>query len=121
MRDMNTLKDRVKCIRKGTGLSQAAFGRLLGVSRSAIAQLEDGSTKTMKSTTLVAVERKTGYSASWVQTGRGKEKLRDARAPDDVERIYSALMELPPEHRRKIEAEIDFLLSLSAGPVSGDK
>jgi len=113
---MKTLAARIKHIRESMGLSGAEFGRRIGVSRSAINQIELGGTQARKASTIVAIEKISGYSGEWIESGKGAQKKgRDTLpegAEDQISRIYNALVNLPPEHRRKIEAEIDFLLSL---------
>jgi len=111
-----SLPDRVKLVRKGTGMSQAEFAGAVGVHRSAIGQWENGFTKNLRADVALAMERISGYSASWIITGRGPQKTGaqplDEDAEQQVERIYAELIKLPSEHRAKIEAEINFLASL---------
>ena len=99
------------------GLSQAAFGRLIGVSRGAIYHIENGGTKALKGSTIVAIEKTTGFSGQWVETGKGAPHRADEGLPKDLEdqvaHIYAEFIKLPKAHRDRIEAEIDFLRSLN--------
>jgi DNA-binding XRE family transcriptional regulator len=45
---MERLGDRIKMLREARGLSQTALGDLVGVTRSAVAQWEDGSSENIK-------------------------------------------------------------------------
>ena len=107
---MESLSERVKKARKAAGLSQAEMSRRLGISTAAMSMIETGQTKTLKASTLTALERVTGYSGEWLVSGRGPEK---GGTSSQVDRIYKALVALPPEHRARVESEIEFLLSLN--------
>lgn len=103
-------------------MTQAELARAIGVSRSAINQLETGTSKSLKASTIVALEKVSGYNGHWIESGRGKEKKQltpyEKGAEEQIEKIYRELMKLPREHRDKIEAEIDFLVSLNDKPKS---
>lgn len=53
----------------------AAFATLIGISRSAINQIDKGTTKSIKAETAFAIEDRTGYAARWVATGYGPKKV----------------------------------------------
>lgn len=114
---MTSLADRIIKVRTELGLTQAEFGRLIGKSRSAINQIEKGDTRSLKASTAAAIEKASGFSAAWIETGRGEERKRPGALPDgaedQVDKIYRELLKLPPDHRNKIEAEIDFLRKLN--------
>lgn len=114
---MKTLAARIKHIREGLGLTQAEFGRAIGKSRASIHQIENGTTKALKGSTVVAVEKLSGYASEWIESGKGAPKRKSAPLPegaeDQISRIYSELIKLPPEQRDKIEADIAFLRSLN--------
>jgi len=92
-----------------SGLSQAQLARALKLSRSAVNQIERGATKTLRASTLVALERATGYRAAWVETGRGPRRAIPGQA-DQLERTYDKITRLDSAFREKIEADIDFYL-----------
>lgn len=52
---METMGDRIKRLRVARGYTQEAFGRLVGVTKSAVSQWEDGSSKNVKLGTFVRV------------------------------------------------------------------
>lgn len=69
------MKDRIREIRAELGVSQAELGRRIGVTRSAISQLESGTTKSMNGEHLAMLSRVSGYSPTWIATGRGPKRM----------------------------------------------
>lgn len=90
-------------------MSQAELARAIGLSRSAVNQIESGATKTLRASTLVALERATGFRAQWIESGRGPRKAISGSA-DQLERLYDLITRLDPIYREKIEADLDFYL-----------
>lgn len=114
---MQTLADRFRTARESAGLTKAQMARELGVSQSAVGQIEKGVTKTLKAKTLITLERVTGFSGAWIENGTGPQFSKLGKFPAEeaaqIQRIQEAILRLPPEHRAKIEGEIDFLASLN--------
>ncbi len=114
---METLAERITHIRESLGLSGAAFGRKIGISRSAVNQIELGGTQALKASTIVAIERISGFNGEWIESGRGPQRKRTGTLPkgteDQITRIYAELINLPQEYRDKIESDIDFFRSLN--------
>jgi transcriptional regulator with XRE-family HTH domain len=54
-RMQETMGDRIKTLREARGLTQEQLGKLVGVSKSAVSQWEDGSTKNIKLTTFLGL------------------------------------------------------------------
>lgn len=52
---METMGDRIKRLRVARGYSQEQFGKLVGVTKSAVSQWEDDSTKNIKLATFLRV------------------------------------------------------------------
>jgi transcriptional regulator with XRE-family HTH domain len=52
---METMGERIRRLRVARGLTQPEFGKLVGVSKSAVSQWEDDSTKNLKLTTVARV------------------------------------------------------------------
>lgn len=115
--NMRTLAERFTFIRESLGLSQAEFARKIGVSRSAANQIELGITQTLKASTVTAIERLSGFSSQWIESGKGPQykpfSVMAGDADAQLHRIYQALINLPPDHRDKIEADVLFLESLN--------
>jgi SOS-response transcriptional repressor LexA len=68
---MKTLVERMKHIRQEAVLSQEAFGDRIGISKQSVNQIESGTTKSLRSETLIAIEREFGYATQWIVNGEG--------------------------------------------------
>lgn len=86
--DSHTLAGRVASLRKHRGLSQKELGKRVGVSQSAIAQIESGMSKTIKGNTLLRLAAALEANPRWIMTGNGEP----LRLDDPVE--LGELMEL---------------------------
>lgn len=53
--DMETMGDRIKQLRRARNLTQEQFAQAVGVTKSAVSQWEDGSTKNLKLATFLQV------------------------------------------------------------------
>ena len=106
---METLGQRVRRARQASGMNASDFAKAIGLSKGSMSKLENGSILSIKMGTALKIEDLTGYRAYWVASGEGLEKGGDP----EIEKLAQSIEALPPEHRAKIEAEIDFLLSLS--------
>lgn len=53
--DMETMGDRIRQLRKARNLTQETFAKAVGVTKSAVSQWEDGSTKNLKLETFLLV------------------------------------------------------------------
>lgn len=115
MVSMKTLAERFTYAREHGGYTKAELSRVLKLSRASVGQIESGITRTLKASTLIGLEKATGISAEWVETGRGAPRTTPKLPPGSeaqVSKILQEFVKLPPEHQAKIEMEIDFLLSL---------
>ena len=67
--------DRIKTIRTDTGLSQAAFGERLGVSRDVVNNVENGRLKrpSQKESLYKLICREFGVNEQWLRTGEGRK------------------------------------------------
>lgn len=108
---MDTISERMRYIRSRLSLSQAEIARRVGVGRAAINKVEQGLTKTLSLQTALSIEKNFGISSEWLLTGRGSIERTTVR-DSQVIGLVSKIEQLPDEMRQKVEAEIDFLLSL---------
>ena len=117
------MKDRIKAIRKSTGLSQTEFGKQLGVSMSAVTKWETGMSDISDAVVLLICQRY-GVSEKWLRTGEGEmliprtreEELLDFvtkafsdSSMDFQRRLLSVLCRLPKEHWDVLEKIADEL------------
>lgn len=72
---MNELSKRISEALDSTGKRDAHLSKETGISRSAFAQWRNGSIKSLKADSAIALEKATGYSAEWLATGRGNKRI----------------------------------------------
>lgn len=78
---MSELCDRIKEIRARLNLTQEQLGEIAGVSKQAVAQWEAGTIKNIRNAPLFEIQKKTGFNAEWIATGRGKPLLIELENP----------------------------------------
>lgn len=100
---MDTTAERIKHARQSLGLSQAQFGALAGVTKSAVSQWERFETEPQRDA-LLALQRKKRLNPDWLAYGRGAMLLPSGAVAVDVDgdalspeiiRIAKALRDLP--------------------------
>lgn len=93
---MDTTAERIKHARQSFGLSQAQFGALAGVTKSAVSQWERFQSEPQRDA-LLALQRKKQLSPDWVAYGRGAMLLSPGAEDVDPEIfcIAKALRDLP--------------------------
>ena len=79
---MSELKDRLRELRKTTGLSQTDFAEKLGCGRGAIKKLEEGKTG-ISSTFADLICRIYGCNVVWLETGEG-EMFREPTIDEQI-------------------------------------
>ena len=79
---MSELKDRLRELRKTTGLSQTDFAEKLGCGRGAIKNLEEGKTG-ISSTFADLICRIYGCNVVWLETGEG-EMFREPTIDEQI-------------------------------------
>jgi transcriptional regulator with XRE-family HTH domain len=95
-------------------LSQSEIARRLGISASAVNQIENGVTKSLKATTAARMEEETGFSARWLSSGEGNQRTNAPQKapPEQIKRISAALEKLPRRYVDKVESGVLFLATL---------
>lgn len=68
------IKDRIKQLRESSGLKVTELGRRIGITKSAISQIEAGTTKEPKATHVHRLAVFFGVSTDWLITGKGSKK-----------------------------------------------
>jgi len=113
---MKKMAERFTYARERAGMSKAELARALKISKASVTQIEAGITRSLKASTLIDLETVTGISGEWVQSGKGAPRSKAATVPaggqDHVSKTIEGFLRLPPKHQARIEAEVDFLLSL---------
>lgn len=103
---MSSIGNRVREARKAAGFSQPELAAQIGCSASALSQIESDKTKAPRAFVILGVAKHTGYSATWITSGKG-DKL--ASAPEAKARqLYEGIMSLPDEVREKLIADVEF-------------
>lgn len=84
---MKTRGDRIRHVREQMGLSQEAFGKRLKVAKAAVSNWERDEVDTIRSDNLLEIQRISGFNATWIETGRGPERMgvEENRAVYNVE------------------------------------
>lgn len=111
------MNNRIKQIRKSLGLTQAEFGKRLGLKQNSIALIESGE-RNPSEQTIHSLEREFNVQEKWLRTGEGEpyiemsKKERIARflgevMADEEEsfrvRFFEALASYTPEDWKALE------------------
>jgi transcriptional regulator with XRE-family HTH domain len=112
-----SLQDRIKEVIDASGLTPAEFSRAAKVSPSAINQLTEGKTKSLKAETAANIELATGYRAVWLAVGRGKKKIDSVTTPQPaaitlefaMESLSHFLSSIPQADRETASAALSAL------------
>jgi transcriptional regulator with XRE-family HTH domain len=70
---METMGDRIRVLREARKLTQEQLGKLVGVSKSAVSQWEDGSTKNIKLVTFLALLEALRTDHEYLVYGAGRQ------------------------------------------------
>lgn len=84
------MKERIRQVRKDAGLSQSEFGRVLGVSLSAVFKWESGENE-MSDAVILLLCQKFHVSESWLRTGAG-EMHGEQEKQEELGRAVATLM-----------------------------
>lgn len=90
---MSTINERFKEIRKATGLSQEAFGKRIGLSRSELKNIEYGIT-IPKEVTIPLICREFAVNETWLRTGEGQMQ-EDRTRRDEILGVMGKVAALP--------------------------
>lgn len=115
------MNERVKEIRKALNLTMEKFGERLGVTRSAMSNIENGN-RSLTEQMLLAICREFSVNEEWLRTGTGDmflvsredyiEKVSRSYSLDKLdEAIINTYMSFPPDKRAIIK---EFILNVAA-------
>jgi transcriptional regulator with XRE-family HTH domain len=95
------MKERLRQIRKALGLSQAEFGKKIGVSNVAISYMESGRTAlSEQNVRLICLSF--GVREEWFRTGRGQMMDEEAALSAGEKRLLEVFRQLNPATRRML-------------------
>lgn len=88
------MKDRIKAIRKMSGLNQTEFGSRIGATQAMLTSYETGRVAP-SDTVLKLISKEFGISYAWLKTGAGpmEDPLPDDAALDKLTETYGSLPE----------------------------
>ncbi len=115
-----TIGERIRQVRKVTGLNQTDFGKNVGLRQSSLGQIESGVRKATDRTILLICE-KYGVLEEWLRTGEGDmftetdatilSQLSDEYGLDSFEKIMiEGFLKLKPEERGVIKSYVRNLM-----------
>ena len=110
------MKDRIKKLRKEKlKLSQAEFGRKIGVSQQTVANIESG-VNVLTERNFEAICRTWNVNREWLRTGVGEPLLKNKRSVESIMEefdldydeavLMAAFLELPKEYRAGVVAYV---------------
>lgn len=86
---------RVKAVRKELGMTLDAFGKRVGVTKTAISNIENGA-RCLTDQMLLSICREFGVNETWLRTGAGEPFMPPSR-PEEMGRLVKSLMADKPE------------------------
>ena len=95
---MTSLSERIKAVRKATGLNQKDFGTKIGIGMSAVSLLESG-TNNPSDQTLRLICSEFGISRRWLETGEWE--MIDPQVSSDIQSI-TRTMEGQSEAKKRL-------------------
>ncbi len=119
--------ERVKAVRKDLNMTLESFGKRLGVTKTAISNIENGA-RCLTDQMLLAICREFNVNENWLRTGEGDMFLKLSR-DDEIaayvgrvmadenafyqQKLLLFLSRLSPEMLQKLESVADEVLSES--------
>ena len=87
------MEKRIQATRKAKGLTLKQLGDIIGISESAVSNIERGRNKPSGSTLMLLCE-KLGINRAWLETGEG-EMFDKANQPDETEKLIESISDSP--------------------------
>jgi len=99
------LKDRIKTVRKLSGLNQTEFGNKIGATQAMLTSYETGRVVPSDSM-LKLISKEFGVSYTWLKTGEGP--MEDPTASRDaLDKLTSAYSDLPARVKMLVDVLVD--------------
>jgi DNA-binding Xre family transcriptional regulator len=110
------LAERVDEAREAVKMRPADFARAVGISKAAMTLIKNGTTKTLKHETALAIQRVTGFRAEWVNNGalpkrangHGGESAQALTAREEM--VLLRFRGMTPEQQRELVLELNALV-----------
>ncbi len=93
-----TINDRILEVRKETGLTLRQFAEKIGISDSAVSQMEKGKSG-VSDQTIRSICREFGVNETWLRTGAGSMTMEKTRAAELAELVQSLMADQPESFR----------------------
>jgi len=117
-RHMDTLGKRVRGLRKTHGLTQTQLAQKVGVSQSAISDIESGDTKVTLGPTMAALCAALRTNPDWLQSGHGSPGPAVTTGIDEGE-LLAIFRVLPEEMRTALMMTARSMQAATAPAPSG--
>ena len=101
--------DRFSQLRKLRELTQVEFGKLLGISGSAITQMEKGQTK-INEKHIKLISGTLGLNEVWLRTGKGSMDKENNSGPE-AKMMLETFQALSPEGRKMVIDYVNLVLN----------
>ncbi len=101
------MENRIKELRKKTGLNQADFGKRIGITKSSVSKLELGENSPSEQT-LMLICKTFGVNEVWLRTGEGGSDNMFVKI-DPEDRYSLSLGKLTIEENQFIKNAINYL------------
>ena len=96
------MKDRIRIVRKRSGLNQTEFGSRIGATQAMLTSYETGRVEP-SDTVLKLISKEFGVSYIWLKTGEGP--MEDPMPDDDsLDRLTETYRSLPDRLRMLVDA-----------------
>lgn len=116
--DELSLGARIKALRKGFGFSQARLGERIGISQSAVSQIEKGHTETLHGATLAGLCKALRTTPEMLLNGySSSDELEQAMLESE---LVSIARELPAAGKKALRAAARGLLAEYGEPTATD-
>lgn len=105
-----TINERVALVREDSGLSMEKFGNRIGITRSSIHMIENGTNNPSRQT-IDLICREFRISRDWMETGEGEMKLLDI---DEETALFNELSNTSTASAQAIRMAIKYYFHLDA-------
>lgn len=103
--------ERLKKVRKETGLTQKEFAAAIGVTRSPIASAESGKSK-LQPMAIRKICELYNINGEWLQTGEGSMRNTYNIPDDELKNLLEVYSKLPESLRKKLISFLEELINL---------